>query len=70
MKPVTLVCFLLFLSGVALFLVQLWFMPWGSELFFKLIVTNGLLFGVSLVAVFLIKENKASGKLDNAGGLD
>ena len=70
MKLATLISLLLFLSGAALFLIQLWFQPWGGELFSKLLLTNGILFGISLVAAFLIKENKASQKLNDDGGLD
>ena len=70
MKASTLICFLLFLAGVALFLLQLWFQPWGAEIFFKMIVTDGVLFGVSLVAAFLIGEGKASKKLNGGNELD
>jgi hypothetical protein len=70
MKYSTFLCFLLFLAGVVLGLVQLWFMPWSNETFFKLIVTDIALFIVSLIAVFLIRDNKESKKITGENSLD
>ncbi len=70
MKPSTLICFALFLAGVIISLAQLWFFIWPVDLFFKIIVTNGALFVVSLVFVFLIKENKQTEKIHKGSGLD
>ena len=64
MKPLTLVCFFLFLAGVFLFLSQMWFHVWSSELFVKLIVTDGAAFLVVFVIAFLVREQKATERIN------
>lgn len=65
MKPATFACFGLFALGVLLFLAQVWFAPFSAEAFFKVMLTVGALFVLSVVYVFLVRENKASEKIDN-----
>jgi hypothetical protein len=71
MKFSTVLPFLLFLSGIVIFLIQLWFQVWGPELFIKIMITNGAFFIISLVLSFLIKEKRASDRMNKSGsGLD
>ena len=53
MKVGAIVCLILFICSALLSLLQLWFAPLDSELFFKILITLGVLFvitlGVSLV---------------------
>lgn len=63
MKTPTLICFALFLLGVALWLVELWFEPWRADLFFKIIMTNAIFFAVAVVWAFLLKERKETDKI-------
>ena len=70
MKTSSAICFLLFLAGVVVFLVQLWFQPWSADLFVKILITDGVLFIVAFVVNFLIRENKQSEKINNGSGLD
>ncbi len=46
----------LFVLGAIIVLVQLWFSLWSPEIFFKIAVTVGVLFVVSLVLSFVFKE--------------
>jgi uncharacterized membrane protein YiaA len=70
MKTSTLISMTLFILGVLIFLIQLWFESWSSEMFSKIMITDIVLFGVSLVVVFLIKENKESQDLHKGDRLD
>ena len=70
LKYLTMSSFGLFLLGVGLFLVQLWAHPWSADLFAKLIITIGALFGVVFVLSFIIRENKISKKINDDGALD
>ena len=65
----TLVCFLLFLFGVGISLVQLWFQSMNYELFFKVILTDAALFVVSFILAFLLKEKKESDKISDGNSL-
>ncbi len=70
MKAPIAISFTLFLLGVLLFLAQLWAQPFGAELFSKLILTDGALFVVSLVAAFLIREHAETAKPPEKNELD
>lgn len=48
MRIGALLCLLIFIAWVVLALAQLWWAPLGGELFFKLSVTAGALFVVTL----------------------
>ncbi len=70
MKTSTRISLSLFILGVALFLIQLWFQSWSPEMFSKLIVTVFALFVASYVVAFVIKEGKATDKLNKKSELD
>jgi len=70
MKQPNLACFLLFLAGVVLGLAQLWLKLWDPQTFCKIIITDGALFAVSLVWVFLVRDNKESAKINKGNSLD
>jgi hypothetical protein len=67
MKPANLICFALFVLGVVLWLLQLWFKVWTPDMFFKLSATDGAFLLVAVLWVFLVKENKASAKITKSG---
>ena len=48
----------LFVAGIAVALVQLWFLVWSVEVFFKLEVTLGGLFLIAIALWFTRKEYK------------
>jgi len=66
MKPGVLISSLLFVAGIALMLLQLWFSLWDAELFFKIMATIAALFIVSLVLSFVYKEIADTNKLKNS----
>jgi hypothetical protein len=70
MKSSTILCFLLFLAGITMGLLQLWFRIWSNETFFKIIVTDGAFFAISFVWAFLVKESRASEKIKGGNSLD
>ncbi len=70
MKTSTLICFLLFLAGVIIGLLQLWFKVWDGETFVKIIITDGALFALYFVWLFLLREQKESRKINGGNGLD
>ncbi len=70
MRPSTALCFGLFLVGVILALVELWFPMPQPELFAKLIITDGIFFAVAFVWAFLVREGKATDRVNNQRGLD
>jgi hypothetical protein len=61
---------LLFVAAVLIGVVQLWFAPWGSDMFLKLELTVGAAFLIDIVICFVIKEqnteqaNRGGGRLD------
>lgn len=63
MRTSTIICFLLFLGGVALFLLQMWFQPLNGETFTKIIITDGALLVVCFIWGFLVRENRESKKI-------
>jgi Na+-driven multidrug efflux pump len=70
MRRSTIICFLLFLSCIALGLLQLWFNLWNAETFFKILVTDMALLAVCFIWSFLVKENKENKKIDGGNSLD
>ena len=57
-------CFLLFVAGMMCFLGQLWFRPFDDCTFTKIIVTDVVLFVISLAAHLLVKESRMSEKIN------
>lgn len=70
MKPLTVVCFALFLAGVALFVAQMWFHVCSEDVFVKLVTTDVAVFTVCFVWGFLVKENRESAKIDKGNSLN
>lgn len=70
MKLPSFICFLFLCIGIVLGLIELWFQLWSHEIFFKVIITDGALFVLSFVFVFLVRENKASEKITKGNSLD
>lgn len=66
----TLIAFCLFAGGALLFLVELWLQVWSPETFWKLIVTDGVLIVLVVIAAFLFRERRASERLSNKHELD
>jgi len=66
MKPGVLISSLLFVAGIVIMLLQLWFSLWDAELFFKIMATVTALFIVSLVLSFVYKEIADTNKLKNS----
>jgi hypothetical protein len=64
-KPLPLICFGLFVGGVALWLIEMWFSPWSPDLFAKLFITDAAVFGVLLVLTYFLKEARESKKSKN-----
>jgi uncharacterized membrane-anchored protein YitT (DUF2179 family) len=70
MKTGIIISTALFVIGVLLSLIQLWFSPWDRILFDKIIFSIGGLFIVTLVVSFVYKEYKENKKLKDGGDLD
>jgi hypothetical protein len=58
MKASLLIGIVLFVLGVGLGLVQLWFAPWDGGLFFKMEMTIGALLLIVVVVAFVLNEYK------------
>ena len=69
MKPGVLISSLLFVAGIAVMLLQLWFSLWDAELFMKIMITLVALFIVSLVLSFVFKEMADTHQLKNSKDL-
>jgi hypothetical protein len=63
MKKSTKIGAVLFVCGVLVGLLQLWFSPWSSALFIKIEMTLGALLVVVLVLAFLRNESNESKSL-------
>lgn len=70
MKYGSIICTALFVLGVALSLVQLWFAPLSAELFFKLIVTIGAFFVVALGITLVLREYVSDKEMKKKGYID
>jgi len=70
MKYGSIICTGLFVLGVALSLVQLWFAPLDPELFFKLIITITALFVVALGITLVFKEYLSEKEMKKKGFID
>ena len=58
----------LFVIGVVVALIQLWFSPWESQLFIKFEMTIGAFLVIALVVIFVIREYNENKK--NRSGKD
>jgi len=70
MKSLTILSFFLFVLGVLLFLVQMWFNLMSADTFMKVSITNAALFVITFALNFMIKENKQTSKINEGKDLD
>lgn len=70
MKYGSIVCTALFVLGVILSLVQLWFTPFEPDLFFKLMVTISAFFVVALGITLVFKEYLSEKEMKKKGYID
>ena len=70
MKYGSIICTILFVLGVALSLIQMWFAPLEPELFFKLLITIGAFFVVALGITLVFKEYLSEKEMKKKGFID
>jgi len=70
MKIASFTALLLFVSGIILILIQMWFMPFETKLFLKILFTIGLLFIIVLITALVIKEYFEEKSMQDSGHLD
>lgn len=70
MKYGFIICTLLFVAGVVLCLVQLWFSPMEAALFMKLLLTIGALLVVALVITLVAREYLGEKDMKKNGYID
>ena len=70
MKYGSIVCTILFVLGVVLSLVQLWFGLFDSAVFAKAIITISAFFVVSLVVTLVLREYVSDKEMKKKGYID
>lgn len=70
MKYGSIVCTILFVLGVALSLIQMWFSPLDTLLFWKLLITIGAFFIVALGISLVFKEYLSEKEMKKKGFID
>ena len=60
----------LFVAGIVVFMVQLWFTPFSPDTFFKIELTLGGLLVIVVVVWFMVKEYRQDRETRGGGGLD
>ncbi|MEH6565799.1 MAG: hypothetical protein V7756_10790 [Halopseudomonas sp.] len=70
MKLGAIICLLLFVAGCALSIIQLWFAPLEPDTFFKVLVTLGILFVISLAVTLVTREYLQDKELRKNGFID
>ncbi|MCK5898560.1 MAG: hypothetical protein KAG06_05765 [Methylococcales bacterium] len=70
MKYGSIVCTFLFILGVFLSLLQMWFSPFDAEIFFKLLVTIAGFFIIALGITLVFKEYLSEKEMKDKGYLD
>ncbi|WP_448247322.1 hypothetical protein [Thalassotalea agariperforans] len=70
MKYGSLVCTGLFILGVILSLVQMWFTPFETELFWKLLITIAAFFVIALGITLVCKEYLSEKEMKKKGFID
>lgn len=61
---------LLFVVGILLALLQLWFVPWSPEFFIKMEMTVGAFLLVVIVVYFVVREYREDKTTRNGDRLD
>ena len=67
MKYGSIICTIFFVLGGFLFLVQLWFSLFETELFWKLLITIGVFFVIALVITLVFKEYLSEKEMKKKG---
>lgn len=70
MKYGSLVCTGLFILGVILSLAQMWFSPFETELFWKLLITIAAFFIIALGITLVFKEYLSEKEMKKKGFID
>ena len=70
MKTGAIICLILFVSGAAVSLIQMWFTPLSSDTFMKVLITLGILFVVALGITLVKREYLENKKLKDGGFID
>ena len=70
MKYGSIVCTALFVLGVVISLLQMWFSIMSAELYFKSIITISAFFVVSLVITLVSKEYLSEKEMKKKGYID
>lgn len=70
MKYGSIVCTVLFVLGVILSIVQMWFSPLSSEIYWKTIITLGAFFIIALVITLVFKEYLSEKEMKKKGFID
>jgi hypothetical protein len=60
----------LFIIGVVLGVIELWFTPWSPALFIKLEMTLGALLLIICVILFVVREYRLTRSINSGKGLD
>lgn len=70
MKYGSIICTALFVFGVVLSLVQMWFSPLETALFWKLLITAGAFFIIALGITLVFKEYLSEKEMKKKGFID
>ncbi len=70
MKYGSIICTVLFVLGVTISLLQLWFSIMNAELYFKTIITISAFFVVSLAITLVFKEYLSEKEMKKKGYID
>ena len=70
MKYGSIICTVLFVLGVTISLLQLWFSIMNAELYFKTIITISAFFVVSLAITLVFKEYLSEKEMKKKGFID
>ncbi|MEH6688941.1 MAG: hypothetical protein V7693_16965 [Halopseudomonas sabulinigri] len=70
MKLGAIICLLLFVAGGALSIFQIWFAPLSADAFFKVLITQGILFIISLGITLVTREYLQDKELRKKGFID
>ena len=70
MKGGSIVCTVLFVLAILLSLIQMWFSPMESDLFWKLLITIGAFFIIALGITLVFKEYLSEKEMKKKGYID
>lgn len=70
MKGGAIICTILFVFAVLLSLMQMWFSPIETELFWKLLITIGAFFIIALGITLVLREYLSEKEMKKKGYID